>query len=73
MRHIPAGINFRTGFDTVSTSKFEKLDDLKKIYKIKEDIVIKNKEYLFNDLECHAPKIIGNRILKRKDIRCIKL
>ena len=28
---------------------------------------------MVNDLECHAPKIIGNRILKRKDIRCIKM
>ena len=28
---------------------------------------------MVNDLECHAPKIIVNRILKRKDIRYIKL
>ena len=28
---------------------------------------------MINDLECHEPKIIGNRILKRKDIGCIKL
>ena len=28
---------------------------------------------MVNDLECHESIIIGNRILKRKDIRCIKL
>jgi len=28
---------------------------------------------MVNDLECHEPKIIGNRILKRKDRRYIKL
>ena len=39
-------INYWAGFDTVSTSKFEKLDDLKK----NEDIVIKNKKYYVNYL-----------------------
>ena len=46
----------------MSTSKFEKLDDLKK----KEDIVIKNKKLFVNYLECHAPKIIGDRNLTKK-------
>ena len=46
----------------MSTSKFEKLDDFKK----KEDIVIKNKKFLINYLECHAPKIIGDRNLTKK-------
>ena len=44
MKNIPAGINFWTGFDTVSTSKIEKMDDFKKNYKkIRDDIVIKNR------------------------------
>ena len=43
------------------------------MYKKKDEMVIKNKKYFVNYLECHAPKIIGNRKLERKDIRCIKL
>ena len=35
MKHIQAGINFWAGFDTVSTSKFEKMEDLKKSLKEK--------------------------------------
>ena len=62
-----------TCFDTVSTSKFEKLDEFKKIYKKKDEMVINNKKYLVNYLECHAPKIIGNRKLERIYIRSIKL
>ena len=42
MKHIPAGINIWAGFDTVPTSKFEKMDDFKKTLKKKENIVIKN-------------------------------
>ena len=57
----------------MSTSKFEKLDDFKKIGKKKDEMVRKNKKYFVNYLECHAQKIIGNRKLERKDIRCIKL
>ena len=46
----------------MSTSKIEKLDDLKK----KEDIVIKNKKYYVNYLECHVLKNIGDRNLIKK-------
>ena len=35
---------------------------IKKIYKkIWNDIVIKKREYFCNILQCHGPKIIGNR------------
>ena len=53
--------------------KIWKIVWFQKKLKEKEDIVIKNKEYLVNYLECDAQKFIGNRELKRKDIRCIKL
>ena len=43
MKHIPAGINFWKGFDTMPTSKFEKFNDSKKNEKKKKDIVIKKK------------------------------
>ena len=67
MKHIPAGINFWAGFDTVPTSKFEKMDDKKKIYKkIRNDIFIKKIEYFCNILQCHGPKIIGNRKVDKK-------
>ena len=62
MKNKLAGINYRAGFVTVSTWKFEKLDDLKK----KEDIVIKNKKFYVNYLECHVIKIIGDRNLIKK-------
>ena len=61
MKNKLVGINYWAGVDTVSISKFENLDDLKK----KEDIVRKNKNFYVNYLECHASKIMGDRNLKK--------
>ena len=41
-------------------------------FKKKEDIVIKNKKFYVNYLECHASKIMGDRNLK-KNIQWQKL
>ena len=38
----------------------------KKFIRKKMRMVIKNKKYFVNYLECHAPKIIGKRKLERK-------
>ena len=42
MKHIPAGINLWAGFDTVPTSKFEKMEDKKKSLKEKRKYCYKN-------------------------------
>ena len=41
----------------------------KKNKRKKEDIVIKKNKYFINNLECHAPKIIGNRKFQKKNIQ----
>ena len=61
----PAGINFWTCFDSADL-KIWKIGWVQKNKKKKDDIVIKNKKYFVKYIECHVPKIIGDRNFRER-------